>query len=262
MQKNRKKYFVSDLHFSFDTNNPKEIVRKKKFIHFLQNEISENCSDLYLLGDIFDFWFEWYKVIPKYHFDLFYEFKKLIDKGINIHYITGNHDFYLGSYLEDSIGIKCYNNNDNISFISDERKFYLAHGDGFAKDDKGYRVLKKIIRNPICIFLFKTFISSDLGIKIADFTSDSSRKYRQVDRDAWGNEYFEFVRDNKFEKEDFDFALLGHIHHPTKIEYISIKHNKNCVYVNTGDWLNHFTYAVYDGKSLDLLKYEIVKKNT
>ena len=252
-----KLYFVSDLHFSFDTKNSKEIVRKEKFLHFLKNEIQNNCSDLYLLGDIFDFWFEWYKVIPKYHFDLFYEFKKLIESGINIHYITGNHDFYLGTYLEENIGIKCYNNSDNISFVFNDKKFFLGHGDGYAKDDKGYRILKKVIRNPISIFLFKTFISSDLGIKIADFTSDSSRKYRHVDRDAWGEEYFEVIKSEKFEKMDYDFALLGHIHHPTKREYDSVNYNKKCVYINTGDWLNHFTYSVYDGKSLDLLNYNV-----
>ena len=237
-------YFISDIHLSF-FEDEFEQKKKEKLIRFFRF-IAEDASDLYLLGDVFDFWFEWYFVIPKYHFEVFYELRKLIEKGVKVHYVTGNHDFYLGDYMHDEIGIDCI--DECTDFIVAGKKFFVAHGDGYAKSDGNYRILKKILRHRISNFLFKTFIPPDIGIKIAKLASGSSRKLRKVDRGYWSKQYLEFAE--KKLSEGYDFVLLGHLHFPVR-ENISGK-----TYINTGDWINYYSYARFDGKELSLENFE------
>lgn len=246
----KKIYFISDTHFSF-YDSKEERERKEKFISFL-DKIQKDASDIFLLGDIFDFWFEWYFVVPKNHFDLLFKFKELTKSGIKIHYITGNHDFYLGSFFEKFINIKCY--DEKTDFIVNGKKFFLGHGDGYAKNDKGYRILKKILRNKLSIFLFKTFIPADLGVFLAKSTSKSSRKYRSSQKtfSQYSKEYFEFA-ETKF-NIGYDYVLLGHMHNPEIITK-TIKESPK-TYINTGDWLNHFSYAVFQDDKLTLNYYK------
>ena len=237
-------YFISDVHLALDREEYTE-ERKKHLIDFLKS-IENKTSKIIFVGDLFDFWFEWYFVIPAYHFDLFAKLKEMTNNGIEIIYITGNHDFHLGNFLEKEIGLKCI--NESFSFTENNKKFFIGHGDGYAKVDSGYRILKKIIRSKIAIFLFKTFIHPDLGIKIAKWTSGSSRKYRSIDRSKWRNEYFDFAK-TKF-KENYSYVILGHLHDPV------LEEDNGKFYLNTGDWINHFSYGIFDGNKLDLKYYE------
>lgn len=240
-------YFISDAHLAF-IENGLEVEKRKKLEEFLEyiRINNDKTGTLYLLGDIFDFWFEWYHVIPRYWFPILFQLRQLVNSGIEVNFITGNHDFYTGEYLEKGIGIKCY--NECCEFQVDSKRFFVAHGDGFSKMDRGYRLLKKIIRNRFSIFLYKTFLSADLGVQMAKWFSNSSRQLVKIDKEKWAEEYYKYAQ-KKF-KEGFDYVLLGHIHYP------AIKKDNGKTYVNCGDWITQFTYAKYDGNSLTLNQWK------
>ena len=237
-------YFISDVHLTFKEDH-RENEKRKKLLDFLTT-ISQDAKELYILGDLFDFWFEWRHVIPKYWFPILFQFKKMADAGIKINFITGNHDFYTGQYLEKEIGISCFAGHKE--FQVGTKRFFAAHGDGYAKKDRGYRLLKKIIRSPVSQFLYKTFIPADIGMQIAKWTSYSSRKLVKIGKTAWSEEYFQLAR-GKF-NEGFDYVLLGHLHLPT------VKEEDGKIYINCGDWMTEFTYAKYDGQTLTLKKWD------
>jgi UDP-2,3-diacylglucosamine hydrolase len=237
-------YFISDAHLSFNEDKP-EIGKRRKLMDFLEYIISEGeTRELYLVGDLFDFWFEWYHVIPKYWFPVLYRLRQVVDSGIPVRFITGNHDFYAGSYLEEQIGLNCF--NESCEFEVEAKRFFVAHGDGLAKKDRGYRFLKRVIRSPLAIFLYKTFISADLGIQLARWASHSSRQLVNIDKSSWAEEYHQFARD-KFQL-GFDYVILGHLHYPLIKEDSPL----NKTFVCCGDWISYFSYAKYDGNRLSL----------
>ena len=237
-------YFLSDAHLKLDRKE-NTVERKNLLIRFLKT-LPDDTKEVILLGDIFDFWYEWYYVIPAFYFDFFYEIRKLIDRGIKVSYISGNHDFHLGDYLKKEVGINCIDNVLTTEYSG--KKFWIYHGDGIAESDKGYRFLKKILRSKICNFLFRTFIHPDLGILIANFTSKTSRKHRNQNKLRLKKGEYLLFAESKL-KEGYDYVILGHRHHPELIE------TKNGYYVNTGDWMKHFSYAIFDGTDIKIRKY-------
>jgi UDP-2,3-diacylglucosamine hydrolase len=242
-------YFISDIHLSF---NLSEAEKKKRgrlyaFLDFLH----EDAEQLFILGDLFDFWFEWVHVIPKYWFPVLYRFKRMIQHGIKINMVWGNHDFFLGEYLEKEIGIRSL--GESHEFSLDNKRFFIAHGDGLAKQDRGYRLLKKIIRSPVSIFLYRTLIPADLGIQLAKWTSQSSRKLVNKKKQAWSEEYYQFAR-NKF-SNGIDDVILGHLHVPV------IRKDGQKIYINCGDWLSEFTFARYRNHKLSLQHWTENKVN-
>lgn len=236
----KKIYFISDIHLAFKLTEAEQKKREKllSFLDFITNDAKE----LYILGDLFDFWFEWYHVIPKYWFSIIIHIQQMIKKGITINLIKGNHDFYLGKFLKEEIGINCY--GESREFIEAKKHFFVAHGDGFAKKDWAYRVLKRTIRNPVSIFLYKTFISADVGVQVAKWTSYSSRQLASRKKEAWKQEYYRFAK-KKF-TQGFDYVILGHLHAP------QIRKENHNIYINCGDWISAFSYAVFDGQHLTL----------
>jgi UDP-2,3-diacylglucosamine hydrolase len=241
--KREKIYFLSDLHLKLDKKKD-TVLAKETLLRFLDS-IPEDVKEIVLLGDIFDFWYEWIHVIPAYHFDIFFRLKSFINKGVRVTYLAGNHDFRLGNYLKNEIGISCIENE--YIFESNGKKFFAAHGDGLARSDSGYRLLKKILRSKVCNFLFRTFIPPDLGIFIANLTSKSSRKYRNIDRVKWRIEYLEYAVSRL--KEGYDYAILGHLHLP------EITETEHGTYLNTGDWIGYFSYGLFDGNNLTLERF-------
>lgn len=237
-------YFISDVHLSL-VNGEAESRKREKLLGFLDS-ITQPRAALYILGDLFDFWFEWHHVIPKYWWNILYKFRQMKEAGMELHFITGNHDFYTGRFLEESVGMTCW--DDAAVFEAGGKRFYAAHGDGLAAKDKGYRFLKRVIRHPLSIFLFKNLIPADWGMQLAKWTSHTSRELKQIDQVAWSEEYFRFA-EGKFD-EGFDVVLLGHVHLPM------IREKKGQVYVNCGDWLNHRTYVEFDGRDIHLKKWE------
>ena len=236
-------YFISDIHLGAKSEKEEE-ERVSKFLNFLK-EIENKAQKIFIVGDLFDFWFEYKYVIPKRHFSVLYQLKQFQEKNIEVHYFTGNHDFWLGDFFSAEMRIIIHEND--WSGTIDGKKFYLYHGDGIAKRDSGYRFMKKILRNKTNLKIYR-WLHPDLGIPFARFISGSSRLY--TDRiDLKDNEdYIEFAR-GKFE-EGYDYVIMGHRHDPLEINENGKK------YINLGDWLVNFSYAVFDGKSLELKLYK------
>jgi UDP-2,3-diacylglucosamine hydrolase len=245
--KNINAYFISDLHLATHPG-PEEIVQQNRFIEFI-NANRDKMTHLYIVGDLFDFWYEYKNVIPKMYFQFLHLFKGLTDQGVEIHYLAGNHDFSLGAFFDKELNISTH--PDTYIFELAGKKFYLFHGDGVAKKDVGYRFLKRVLRNKTNQKLFR-WLHPDWGIPLAKFVSGSSRKYtNQINLERDESDYIEFA-EKKFD-EGYDFVIMGHRHNP-------LKHEKdNHIYINLGDWITLFSYALFDGARLEL-KYFDMKK--
>ncbi len=232
-------FFISDAHLGFD-NKDVEANRVSLLLRFLEY-VEKNGRMLVIIGDLFDFWFEYKSVIPRKYFNILFELKRMRDQNIKIHYVTGNHDFWMNNFWEEQVGVVVHKNP--FEFESNSKKFYIAHGDGLAKKDIGYRILKRILRHPFNVRLFR-LVHPDLGFAAARFFSRLSRNHRVFqDEDR---EYIAFSK-ARFE-EGFDCVLMGHTHRPC------VCHEKDQIYVNTGDWIDHFSYAEFNGERL-MLKY-------
>ena len=230
--------FLSDAHLGAAA--PEEEAAKLLKLHSFLEGIEARARSLVLVGDIFDFWFEWASVIPKEHFHLLCRFRELIRGGFAVHYLPGNHDFRLKGFLESDVGMVIY--KDDAEFQIGEQKIYVYHGDGILARDSGYRFLKRVLHSRINQRLF-SWLHPDIGMALARATSKESRtneRYLKDDED----EYEAFAR-GRFAR-GFQAVVLGHSHHPRFIEL------PEGIYVNLGDWIEYFSYAVHDGERLTL----------
>jgi len=230
-------YFISDVHLGElpPEHESERVTIFKEFLH----QLEDVADRIFFVGDLFDFWFEYTYVIPKKHFQILRQLSRLSDRGIEMHYLPGNHDFWLGGFFDRELGIHTY--SDDWQGEIDGKKFYLFHGDGIAHKDTGYRILRKFLRMPFNIRLFR-WLHPDLGIPFARFVSGSSRQYTNQLKLNDHNDYIAFAR-KKFEL-GFDYVIMGHRHKPF------IHTDKECKYVNLGDWLENFSYGVFDGNDL------------
>lgn len=243
-------YFASDFHLGAP-NAEISAQREQKIIAWL-NSISEDVEELFLVGDIFDFWFEYNHVIPKGYIRFLGKLADLRAKNVPIHIFTGNHDLWLGDYLEKELGIKIY--YAPLQIQRNGKSFFIGHGDGLGPGDKNYKRLKKIFTNPLCKWLFK-WLHPDIGIGFASFLSRSSRAKQTAKEtfvskeDEWLYAYCE-RKIKEFPKTDY--FIFGHRHLPLDITL----ENNYTRYINLGEWLSSYTYAVFDGQELSLLSYK------
>ncbi|MBN2416428.1 UDP-2,3-diacylglucosamine diphosphatase [bacterium] len=227
-------YFISDIHLGTDTEYASR-TRLRLLLDFFA-AIEKDAEHLFIVGDLFDFWFEYKSVMPKGHFDLLYALKKMRDAGTAITLLRGNHDFWIAGFFEDELGIPVH--DDFLDIRLGGKRFYISHGDGLAKDDKGYRFLKKILRNPFNIRLF-SLLHPDIGHALATFSSRLSRDYSPILDDR--EDYMQFARE--MFGRDYDCVVLGHTHAPVLLR------EAHHVYLNTGDWMSRFTYGKFtDGR--------------
>ncbi len=236
-------YFISDAHLG-EGSGENENVKLAKLGAFFEH--AENDAEkLFILGDLFDFWFEYKHAIPKQHLKIVFKLSQLVDKGVEVHYITGNHDFWLGDFLSREAGIIIH--RDEYATTEQGKKLFLTHGDGISRSDKGYRILKRILRNRLNIWLYQK-IPVDWGIPLAKFVSGTSRDYTSG-RDVSYIKDYELYAQKKV-KEGFDAVLIGHLHHPV------ITSLEGGVYINTGDFIKHFSYVKFiDGRfSLEFIR--------
>jgi UDP-2,3-diacylglucosamine hydrolase len=233
----KKTYFISDVHLG-EQPATVEKERVKQFVLFLQ-KLEVQAARIFFVGDLFDFWFEYKYVIPKKHFTVIRQLARMRDKGIEITYLAGNHDFWLGSFFDRELGIHTVINE--WSGEIDGKRFYLFHGDGVAKKDHGYRFLKKVLRHRWSIRFFR-WLHPDWGIPFARFVSGSSRQYTNRVNLNDQNDYVEFAR-QRF-RDGYDYVIMGHRHTPYELN------EKDKKYINLGDWLEHYSYAVFDGIDL------------
>jgi UDP-2,3-diacylglucosamine hydrolase len=237
----RKTYFFSDVHLGL---GPKDDDRKReqRVIRFLDT-VKHDGEELFILGDLFDYWFEYRSVVPKGYFRLFAKLSELRYRGVQIYYLAGNHDFWLKDYLTEELGIQVF--PDPIERTIGGKKFYLHHGDGLLENDTGYRILKRVLRNKVNIFLF-SLVHPDLTSWIARWSSRKSRAYTSK-KTFEGNDMVEFAK--KKIDEGFDVVIMGHNHKSLFREL------GRGVYVNLGDWLDENTYAVFDGTKIQLKRW-------
>lgn len=231
------RYFISDAHLGCDTE-PAEQKKQAALIRFIEH-IDVAGNTLYIVGDLFDFWFEYRSSIPRKYFPVICALRHLIENGVEVVYITGNHDFWMDSFFENDLHISVYRGSLHTEI--DGRRIFIVHGDGLAQKDIGYRILKRILQHPLNIFLYR-LLHPDLGFAIAGFFSRWSRHHCEMKiRDA---EYIAYAK-ARF-ADGFDGVIIGHTHRP------QVFREGQKTYINTGDWMTHFTYGKMKNGRLSL----------
>lgn len=245
----KKIYFSSDNHLGAPTMKESR-ERETHFVAWL-DEIKKDAHTLFLLGDLFDFWFEYKEVVPKGFVRTLGKLAELRDSGINIHFFVGNHDLWMNGYFEEELDIPVYHSPKEFTF--NNKLFFIGHGDGLGPHDKGYKRMKKVFTNPFSKWLYR-WLHPDIGVRLAKHLSvknklisgDDDAKFLGVD-----NEWLVQYCKRKLSQKHRDFFLFGHRHMPLEIDL-----GKNSTYINTGDWINYYTYAEFDGKELMLKKWK------
>ncbi len=242
-------YFASDQHFGIpDAERSK--LREKKFISWL-DEIKDDAKAIFLLGDLFDFWFEYKTVVPRGFIRVLGKIAELRDSGIPIYFFVGNHDLWMIDYFEKELDIPVYHHPKEYEF--EGKTFLIGHGDGLGPGDKGYKRMKKVFAHPLSKWFYR-WVHPDIGVKLAQYLSTKNKLISgQEDIKFLGeeNEWLAQYAKRKLQQKHYDYFLFGHRHLPMEIEV-----GKNSKYINTGDWISHFTYAVFDGKDLSLKTYQ------
>jgi len=245
---NKKVYFASDQHLGAPTSE-ESFPRELKFIKWL-DEVKQDAEVIFLLGDLFDFWFEYDTVVPKGFVRVLGKLAEIRDSGIPMYFFVGNHDLWMRDYLEKELNIPVY--HEPQIFEINNKLFFLGHGDGLGPHDKGYKRMKKVFTFPLFKFMFK-WLHPDLGVRLGQYMSVKNKMIS-------GDEDFKFLGEDKewlvqycrrkLEEKHYDYFLFGHRHLPLDIQL-----NENSRYINTGDWVSYFTYAVFDGEELQLLEF-------
>ncbi|MBL7999005.1 MAG: UDP-2,3-diacylglucosamine diphosphatase [Candidatus Kapabacteria bacterium] len=248
-------YFISDVHLGFGTHE--ESLRREQDLLAVLDRIKTECTTLYLVGDIFDYWFEYGTVLPRQFFRTLTKLDELKRNGTGIEYLMGNHDFGHQDFFERDLLIPVH--KGDVECTISGKRFYLAHGDGKVYNDTGYLILRSILRNRICIKLYQ-WLHPDIGIRLASGTSHKSRAYTDTKEYGKPDGLADFA-EKKITHDMFDYVIMGHQHKPTVREYGSGTHTG--IYMNLGDWIQHRTFARFDGTTLELLNVdEFLASNT
>jgi len=249
MQSNKKIYFASDFHLGVPTYE-KSLAREKRIINWLES-VEHDAQEVFLLGDVFDFWFEYKNAIPKGFVRLQGKIANLTDKGIKVHWFLGNHDMWIFDYIPKELGVELHQGEIERTF--NDKLFFIGHGDGLGPGDHGYKFIKKIFRAKFFQWCFAR-LHPNLGIGMANFWSRSSRK-KTGDTDSvfYGEDKEMLVQfcKEKVKEKDYNFFMFGHRHYP-----MDIKISESSRYINTGDWFKKDTYAVFDGEKMELLEFK------
>lgn len=244
----KKIYFSSDNHLGAPTAAESK-PREQKFIAWL-DEVKEDAAAIFLLGDLFDFWFEYKTVVPKGFVRVLGKLAEIRDSGIPIHFFVGNHDLWMHGYFEEELNIPVY--HDPKEFVFNNTRFFIGHGDGKGPGDKGYKRMKKVFVNPFSKWLFR-WLHPDIGVRLARHLSVKNKLISgDEDEQFLGdeNEWLAQYAKRKLENKHYDYFVFGHRHLP-----MEIKVGENSTYFNLGDWINHYTYGVFDGKNFELKEF-------
>ncbi|MCB9259296.1 MAG: UDP-2,3-diacylglucosamine diphosphatase [Ignavibacteriales bacterium] len=235
-------FFVSDLHFGLlDSKNEK--LREESFVEFLKF-CNGRIDKLFILGDLFDYWFEYKRVIQKGYFRTFTAINELVKNKIEVHYFIGNHDFMHRDFFEKEIGTILY--EDAAQFEIDGKKFFLGHGDGLVENDLGYNILKKILRNKSIQKLY-SLLHPDFGIWLASSSSRKSRDY--TTEKSYGQKDGLYEAAKKKIDQGYDYVLFGHTHIRKVEDY------KNGKYINLGTWLNQPCYGKFENGNFEIIDW-------
>ncbi len=241
----KKVYLISDFHLGAP-DYEKSLIREKLIVRFL-GQAQDDAAHIFIVGDMFDFWYEYKTVVPKGYTRIMGKLAEITDNGIPVSFFVGNHDMWMHDYFKTELNIPVY--YEPKEFVFNNKKFFIAHGDGLGPGDKSYKLIKKIFRNKLCRWLFGVLHPS-LGMGIANYFSKKSRQ-------ATGSEDKHFLGEDKewliiyskqiLKQQHFDYFIYGHRHLP-----YDLKLNETSRYINLGDWIIYNSYAVFDGKQLEL----------
>ena len=245
-------YFVSDVHLGAPalTNNHQ---RELRFAQWM-DEINEDVGELYLMGDIFDFWWEYKKVVPRGFTRILGRIANLTDRGIPVHFFPGNHDLWVFDYLPSELGVIVH--RKEIVREIGGKKFFLAHGDGLDADDVGYIRLKKIFTNRNLQWWFSR-LHPNFALHIAHKWSKSSRitKLNREEEFNVNNDGMYKFAQSFLKQESIDYFIFGHRH-----QMVNSQINENSRFILLGDWIKNFSYGVFDGENFELKKYKDLER--
>lgn len=243
----KKIYFSSDNHLGAPTaeeSRPREL----RFVKWL-DEIKKDAAAIFLLGDLFDFWFEYKYVVPKGFVRTLGKLAELRDSGIPIYFFVGNHDLWMQDYFEKELNIQVYHAAKEFTF--NNKTILIGHGDGLGPGDEGYKRMKKVFKNPFSQWLYR-WLHPDIGVPLAQYFSVKNKAISgEEDLKFLGEEKEWLIQycKKKLETRHYDYFIFGHRHLPMEIDL-----NGRSTYINLGDWINHYTYAVFDGENIFLKK--------
>lgn len=242
-------YFASDFHLGAP-NYENSLIREKKIVAWL-SEIEDSASEIFLVGDIFDFWFEYKRAIPRGFARIQGKIAEITDRGIPVHVFTGNHDMWIFDYLPKELGVILHREPIEREFFG--KKYLIGHGDGLGPGDKGYKVLKKVFANKFCQWCFAR-LHPNFGIWLADKSSKSSRaKTGAADEKFLGeeNEWLVQYSKEQLTLKHYDYFIFGHRHLP-----MQVKVGENSTYFNLGEWINYQTFLEASEDSVELKTYQ------
>lgn len=246
-------YFASDFHLGIP-DRQSSLIREQRLIRWL-DMVKQDAEAIYLMGDLFDFWFEYKTVVPKGYTRLFSKLAEITGQGIPIHFFKGNHDFWAFDYLNEEAGVIIHDDIQEITLKG--KNFFLAHGDGLGPGDHKYKLLKKIFLSKFNQFFFR-WLHPDLGTKMGLYFSRGSRISKMIKHDK--NEKYSlndqeilmiFSREMAVKKPVTDYFVFGHRHIPTNIK---LSENASCIIL--GDWVKHFSYGRFDGETFEIRYFD------
>lgn len=242
MEKSRKIYFASDFHLGLKAGS-EPLEREKRVVRWI-NSIAPDADEIYLLGDIFDFWWEYKLVVPRGFTRFLGTVAELTDSGIPVHFFTGNHDMWVGDYLSEECGLTIHTDPYTATFNG--KIFHLAHGEGLGTKETGYKILLSIFRNKPLRILYSALHPS-IGVGIGHRWSLNSRLVKGISKDFLGDEKEDLIRYSKsiLQKEKVDYFIFGHRHLA-----MTYRINEDAEIVFLGDWIKHNSYAEWDGSNL------------
>ncbi|QKJ28237.1 UDP-2,3-diacylglucosamine diphosphatase [Mucilaginibacter mali] len=245
MPERNKLYFASDLHLG-SPSLTSSAEREQRLVKWL-DMIKDDAAELFLMGDVFDFWFEYKTVVPRGYLRFLGKLTELADAGIKLYFFKGNHDMWMFDYFEKELGATIITNE--LVIERNGKKFYLHHGDGLGPGDNAYKFLKNFFRSGLCQWLFAR-LHPNFGVGIASYWSLSSRAanakkdFFKPGEQEW---LVKFCKDT-LQTEYYDYMIFGHRHLP-----LDIKLNERSRYINLGEWINYdYSYAVFDGEDVML----------
>ncbi|HSL90803.1 MAG TPA: UDP-2,3-diacylglucosamine diphosphatase [Ignavibacteriaceae bacterium] len=234
--------FISDIHLGLQSKE-EEKVKERLLVKFF-TFAKDNCDELFIVGDLFDYWFEYKRVYQKGFFRTLTALQDITEAGIKLHYFIGNHDFLHRDFFRKEIGAIMH--PEPSEFILNGKKFFIGHGDGLVQNDNGYKILKSILRNR---FLQKAYsiIHPDLGVALASGTSKSSREYTSSKDYGEGDGLLESAK-QKID-DGYDYVLFGHLHKRLFINF------RNGAYINLGSWLDNPCYGKYTDSKFEIVEW-------
>ena len=248
LSQNKNIYFLSDFHLGAP-DYASSLVREKRIVKFL-DEIKNTAAQIFILGDLFDFWYEYKKVVPKGFVRILGKLAELSDSGIELHFFVGNHDMWMKGYFETELNIKVYYQPEE--FDLNGKKFLIGHGDGLGPGDHRYKLIKKVFRNKFSQWLFG-ILHPGFGIGIADYFSSKSRETTgKTDEHFLGEdkEWLIIFSRETLKTKHYDYFIFGHRHLPIDFKLTDATH-----YINLGDWIKYNSYAAFDGQNVQLKFY-------